>query len=306
MKTLTIYIPTFERFESCFYQYERLMDYLSLNLSGSNWLKIIIANNASKDERYNYFRMVNEDNFYYFERKNNIGISGAIIEGFRQVDTDYLWVLSDDDVVDFEVLNKIKETIANHIAPTHIYIKSNVSGDNRVHPGYGLCANQVIESFSALSMLGFISTNIYSYKVAKEIESGYMNACSYFPHVAMLLSSMENDNNYNCTIIGKENGGYYVEWVPGQASYGGGFNKNFNIYLGMLRLSDILSKTKKEKFISLIEKDFMQSHYIPISLVNVNCLISVIKYFNGKVFLKNLSVYFLKRVYFKIKRKFIS
>ncbi len=98
---LTIGIPTYNRFRKL----ENLLQEISnqiTNFQDKNNLEIVVSNNSSSDdtsaviEKYEY---IFPCSFKYFIQKENIGFDRNVDFLFKNSSGDFLWILSDDDVL---------------------------------------------------------------------------------------------------------------------------------------------------------------------------------------------------------------
>jgi len=102
-KLLTISIPTFNR--AC--KLERLMNVLLLYPVCE--LEILICDNASEDNTQdicsNY--ILDNSNVNYIRNSKNLGYDKNVILCLENSITEYVWFLSDDDLVSLELINKV-------------------------------------------------------------------------------------------------------------------------------------------------------------------------------------------------------
>jgi len=75
--------------------------------------EIIIINDGSTDQTYNYLKMIDKD-FYKLKiinRKNNLGVGSSLIEGFRTAKYEYIFFNSSDEQAPMDYLFEL----SNHI-----------------------------------------------------------------------------------------------------------------------------------------------------------------------------------------------
>ena len=103
---ITVAIPTYNRLDKLKKQIERLLPQLSKNDV------IIIIDNASSAYSFDELQYFKKDKrILVYRNKNNIGANANILRCFEKVDTEWMWLLSDDDIIFDNSLNIIKEEI---------------------------------------------------------------------------------------------------------------------------------------------------------------------------------------------------
>ncbi|TKF23449.1 glycosyltransferase family 2 protein [Vibrio genomosp. F6] len=294
LNSLTIYIPTYNRTDILYQLLSNLFEKLNSNVTKYENVKVIISNNASEQSYSNVELLIKEQERIFVDYDTNpinIGLSGNILKGFMKNDSDFLWILSDDDFVDFDVIDEV--LLANNC--DYLYIGAEVVGEKYLsYDKTNYDESEFYNTFSSLSMLGLISSNIYSRKVCKHIETGLFFSSSIFPHVGVLLSFISKSGRLRVKCIRKLNGEFYVAWRAGNASYGSGLS-NYKIYLGMLSLRNIISnKEARKEFTDKLYTDFFDSHYFRLMLYNFECFKMVMLFFG----IKRITKY----IFYRIKR----
>ncbi len=104
---LTIYIPTYNRLRHLQLLLTSLFVELDEHPSISSNVIIKIFNNNSSDDTEKYLKSLTRNNVFVVNRKNNIGGDANISDGIKQCDTEYLWILGDDDIPYNGLLTKI-------------------------------------------------------------------------------------------------------------------------------------------------------------------------------------------------------
>lgn len=100
---LTIGIPTYNRIEAIKYNIKRLIE------EGlPNNIEILILDNNSEDNTYNYLKekYSNLNNFIVVKNSNNIGYGRNFLKLFEKIDSKYILVTSDEDIV---IVKKLDE-----------------------------------------------------------------------------------------------------------------------------------------------------------------------------------------------------
>lgn len=258
MKTLMIYIPSFNRCAKLKKQVDCIKD--TIIKEDIQNIFIYINDNASTEEEY----LSLSDKYSSFEfirvhRNNtNIGMIGNIIKAFEINNDDYIWVLSDDDKLDVNILPLLSVEIKKGDMD-FFYLKGNIKGDESVSDGQIFDSlNEYLKEFSSLSMMGLISSNIYSKKIVYYMEYMYLYGNTMFPHVAGMLKMM-NEEPFKLKCLGDR----VISWLPSTREHVSSID---HAIINFLFLSEILSKENqvllKKKFLL----DFGVSHLIKISL----------------------------------------
>lgn len=100
---LTIAIPTFNRAEKLVKQLERIER--SQILSHID-VTVLIVDNASTDDTEKAVQKSNESKLFKYHKNNkNLGLVGNVLRCFELSNSEYCWIVGDDDIVDFSVLD---------------------------------------------------------------------------------------------------------------------------------------------------------------------------------------------------------
>ena len=194
MNKLTIAIPTFNRKKS-------------LDLTISNLKKI----KATDSERVNIFISDNNSEYpveeildkhglrdivSYRSNKYNFGLGANIMECFRRSDSEWLWVLGDDDMVTSKAISTVLNLIDQ--ADRHV-IGINFSSDHGINQKNILVNNiDTLCKTALFSNLLFISTNIFNKKLLMPYaEYGYRSCFFHMPHSSMLLHSFLKETEHS-------------------------------------------------------------------------------------------------------------
>lgn len=257
MKNLLIYIPSYNRYEKLIAQLNKLIE--SVERDGVRNVRILANDNASTDDRYLGLQNVYTQPYISIKRNAlNIGLVGNLIRGFEQEGWDYIWLLSDDDIVSSEALGIIAQEVAEG-KHDFFYLKCNIQGDDRVY------ADEVIDSqesyfrkFSSLSMMGLMSANIYSAKTRKHVEYMYLYGYTLFPFLAGVFRVMQSEKfSLKCL------GGDLLQWKANRRSY----NHIYEMALtNVLFLAELLENKKNRNiFIGNHIKNFGATHFFPLT-----------------------------------------
>ena len=194
---LTIYIPTFNRNDILKENLENLLPQLN------NKVLLKIRDNASEipiDKTLN--DLVNRNPHVKIEKNEfNIGMSANILKGFETCRTLWLWILSDDDKVQEGSVNSILNHIENCNDSLYINYISDLIENKRQTSFSTIGINNFLLKNDSLSNIIFLSSGIYnSSKIKKYLRYGYMYSYSGCPHLAMLLTAI-NENNSKINFI---------------------------------------------------------------------------------------------------------
>jgi glycosyltransferase involved in cell wall biosynthesis len=119
MYILSICIPTFNRYEFL----KRTIDFLHKNLGLEHNIEIVISDNASSDKTENYcLELTNKFHFIKYSRNpKNVGLDLNALNAIKNANSDYCWLLSDDDIpLDGTIERIIKEIKGRN--PNLIYL----------------------------------------------------------------------------------------------------------------------------------------------------------------------------------------
>jgi abequosyltransferase len=187
---LTIAIPTFNRHEVLLKNIEILLD------NYRPWIKILVIDNYSdpcvEDFVFKNIQINNNVKIEFKRNLVNVGGNSNVLKCIEYCDTEYIWVLGDDDypVYGFPeiVYSYIKEELITWIS---FYQEDNFQ-PVRLHESCHENINTFLSSFSSINELVFISTNVYKTSVLKTgIEAGYFYQATMVPHLVSMLSGID-------------------------------------------------------------------------------------------------------------------
>jgi len=258
MAKLLIYIPSYNRYELVFAQLKLIVaDISSNNISDVN---VYVNDNCSSDNRYlDLPRHYKQDYVEIHRNEVNIGLVGNLIYGFQLSGWDYIWVLSDDDILKSDsvsiILNQINESRSEF--NNFFYLICGIKGDSSFSHGDVVTSREeYVSRFGTLSMMGLISANIYPAAIREYVPYMYLYGYSLFPHVAGVLKCMGSDV-FRLKCIG----GQLVEWRPGNRSYDEVVSM---AYLNVVDLANLIDdRSEKAKFVMNHIRQFGASHFFP-------------------------------------------
>lgn len=194
---LLIYIPTWNRYESLMKQLEIL---------GSSNLKeqfiVMVSDNCSTQEEYLEVKNFcnSQSNFRYHRNSSNLSANPNILNGFLFCHmAEYLWILSDDDLVKTEAVERVIERLKEY-NPDFLYIVHNLGRKVDF-----LDADQEWVVRHIKDGMGLISLVIHrtSY-IQDSIRAGYENLMSCFPHLAIIFESTKGRTAGICRVTRDE------------------------------------------------------------------------------------------------------
>ena len=215
MSQLTIAIPTFNR-------NEKLVENLSKLLPQISTQKIIIIDNHSdilvSISLEKLITAYNHIDVKVYRNKTNIGICANFLRCFEYCETEWMWLLSDDDSVcpdaieilerdtsvytDYHFFNYASSMVEKGVSYAEIFpenfpnstplqIKNTLSYREKSFTTEGL--NDLIHKFDSFVNLLFVSSGVYNLsKVLPHLRIGYIYAYSLAPHLATVFASLGN------------------------------------------------------------------------------------------------------------------
>jgi len=189
---ITIAIPTYNRFEKV----KHLLSFLAKQKEVCCY-DVLLIDNCS--DNYNYadlLQLIPQVRIY--RNKYNVGASSNIIRCFEYCETDWLWIVGDDDeIVEnglelvLNVVHKNQDVGFINFQSTISKANSNIITTNIV--GDGLSA--FINSMPNYSNTLLISSSLYNLKYIKpDLNIAYMYAYTMAPHLVILLNSLSQYN----------------------------------------------------------------------------------------------------------------
>ena len=170
MTTITIAIPTYNRKNTL---HEGLLRLIELKKEIPH-LVILVSDNASIDGTKEMVEtIILQEDVRYLRSEVNLGIAGNQRAIFNVCDTDYLWIISDDDLIDLlnakQLLNIIQKTDYCLVATNYSSFSSNDSfGQNII--GH-ITSNEYDRALDLINQpsVGHISAFIYNVTDLKNV-----------------------------------------------------------------------------------------------------------------------------------------
>ena len=191
--TLTIYIPSYNRVEKL----KSTLEDLIPQCSHSPDIRIVVQDNHSeivyKTALKELFDSYLEASCVIEVNRNpvNIGMGANILKGFESYDSEWLWILSDDDNLDPDAVSKIRNSLENASDDIgFIRYSSQYSSVPDILPINSF--KEFVDSANSDKSFNnyiFISNGIYRLsELKKQLIHGYNNCHTYIPHFMMLAN----------------------------------------------------------------------------------------------------------------------
>jgi hypothetical protein len=156
----------------------------------------LIIDNASEVNSELLVKAVISDAVYY-RNSINIGMSGNFIKCFELCETEWLWILGDDDVVSEDAVTKVLTEIKKYPEATYInfccksfFFEKNPS-KIRAEEVLTRGLDEFIDSIDHFQNINFISLGVYRHDaLRKYINVGYDYGYSLINFLAMLFAAL--------------------------------------------------------------------------------------------------------------------
>jgi abequosyltransferase len=186
---LTIAIPTYNRRDPLLRTISALVP--SLNES----VRLIVIDNHSPysvEDSINESISRNSNILFSFHRNvTNLGSGPNVLKCFELAETEWLWILGDDDLPMPDAINTILDCISEHPDAVNINFQSNIlehRGHKRSACSISPSLDHLADSLDCFSNLLFLSTNVYRREpMMSQLRIGYLQLQSWGPHVSMML-----------------------------------------------------------------------------------------------------------------------
>ncbi len=183
---LTIGIPTFRRPECLAARLQELMPQLD------SATVIVIQDNASPD---GYDTVISEalrkdyqSRISFRRNEINIGAVGNVLRLIENCDTEWLWLLGDDDITAVGAVEMVLTATLSYPDARYIEFSSPWGTYQEKCTAFGTSGLAKCATFGNLL---FLSSGVYRVKYLREhMDIGYAFASSMAPHVALLVSSL--------------------------------------------------------------------------------------------------------------------
>ena len=191
---LYIYIPTFNREVELEAQLKALKRALERINSSQVFIHVNDNNSTYPTENIQSFCL--ENDIYYTKNPANLGGNANILLGFINAHSaEYLWILSDNDLVTDNSLVNILSALNNN--PDFLFASSITSKSYNTFFDYNKNILDLLDNRA-----GLISSTIYSLKVINNnIFQSFFFHNSSFPHLGVILSTLKEHKSVSASLL---------------------------------------------------------------------------------------------------------
>ncbi|WP_080755742.1 glycosyltransferase family 2 protein [Aeromonas hydrophila] len=239
-QNITVAIPTYNRLGKLKKQIERLLPQLSKDDV------VIVIDNASSSYSLDELHYFQKDKRIFIHRnKNNIGANANILRCFEKVDTEWMWLLSDDDIIFDNSLDLIKEEIKTNKVD-FINFSSELLSTSREDVVCKTLDEYLDAINSGISNHLLISNNVYRVSsFLPYLSFSYWGVYVNAPHLAPVFVALQNGKEI---LLSSQS---IVHWEHNSSDDSWQFANLYNL----LYLPDVISDSKlRKKAIRLIIK----------------------------------------------------
>ena len=196
---LTVMIPTYDRNEILLKNLSVLLPLIPLNVKC-----VILDNHSQVPVHQTISPLLNQYpniDIKVVRNNANVGGNGNIMRCLEVCETDYVWILGDDDVVQNNAFKLIFSEIEKY--PDAIYFNfSTLGGVTRKSRIVSCGIDDFMRSgIDDLGQIMFISSSIFSAKSLREhCDVGYHYAFTTLPHIVTLFSSLMSSESHVCVL----------------------------------------------------------------------------------------------------------
>lgn len=135
------------------------------------------------------------DNLKVFRNETNIGLSGNLIRCIEFCETNWVWLLSDDDEPNENAIKNIMKYINEYPDVHFLNFKSDYV-PNRENDIHLAGENEFIEKAESFNNLFLMSLGVYNVqKVRPFLKFSYIYSYSLVPHFVMVIVSLKESGN---------------------------------------------------------------------------------------------------------------
>lgn len=258
--TLLIYIPSYNRWN---YLADKI-NILKPQVDGIS-CRLVISDNNSTDSEYDSLINYELDSRIEIVRlAANTGIAGNILHAFEIQFGDFVWILSDDDIIFPNSVATIKKALSLDL--DLLYLLAEVKGEENIIASSCISSKQAFfANFTHCSMTGLISANVYNKnRIIESLSVGYEYAHTLFPHTAMFFDQIRKSERIK---VRRVQGA--VRWHFGERSYNAVYYKAWVYFFDLI---DLVEREYRPVVVKKFLSDWAMSHYLPISFESGNLL----------------------------------
>lgn len=238
--TLTVAIPTYNRNDTLHKNLAQLLPQLTSEC------KLVILDNKSDRPVVETLQNILDEypalQVEIIRNRQNIGGAANVARCFELCDTEWLWVLSDDDTVKPDAIETVLKEIAIH--PDSVYITFSSDNHYRTEPIATVGLNEFVAKLDYFGSALFISTGVYrSSALQGKLKFAYHYLYTASPHLVLLLMALGEDGK--CQLLTEQIVTYERPSIEQRWSY-------VNITPGLMTLLELPLPTHVQK--TLAEK----------------------------------------------------
>ncbi|MBF4492905.1 glycosyltransferase family 2 protein [Flavobacterium sp. MR2016-29] len=177
----------------------KLLDNTLVQFLGSPFVncKITILDNCSTDDTVavcsNYLKKFS--NFHIISNKFNIGANANILRAVETVNSDFIWIVCDDDNYDFSYCDDVIDCILNNKVNI-INLGAHPQDEWRFGGQLKNAKDLLDDGYPFFKAASFVPNNLF--RVSEFLPyniSGYNNIINMYPHMPYLLSNFSQNNS---------------------------------------------------------------------------------------------------------------
>lgn len=229
MNDLAIIIPSYNRPEKLLNTlvnlYPQIVDGVKITVI-DNCSDIFYQNYCTESDR-NIANCVREGLIRFTRNKSNIGVAANLMRTFETCDSEWMWLLADDDMISQTAISDILNEIRFLENEKDVaFIKFSSRGCEAKKEGCFIKSLDGIIEILAISKVHFnsyifTSNGVYRVPFFKDhLITGYQYLNTYVPHIMMLLNYLNKHENENVIYLSNKQIAFYV--VP-EMGYSYGF-----------------------------------------------------------------------------------
>jgi glycosyltransferase involved in cell wall biosynthesis len=159
-------------------------------------LKITILNNCSTDDTIQICNKFTDkfSDFNIITNKFNIGADANILRAVELVNSDYIWIVCDDDNYDFSYCDDLFDCIINEKADI-INVGAHEEDEWKFGEKLKPVKEFIADGYPFFKAASFVPNNIFKVnKFIPHIIAGYKNITNMYPHMPYLISNYTENN----------------------------------------------------------------------------------------------------------------
>jgi hypothetical protein len=232
-----------------------------------------------------------------FRNPVNVGLFANVMRCFEYCETSYLWIIGDDDLANFNAIKTIFSYLENF--PEFVLFNFSTAMLKRAEDTHTKGLFDLLDNIDVVGNFGYLPASIYNVeKLRQNIRIGYHYTYSFYPHLALLFYSLNDDSQ---CLISKEQIALFTKY-PTEEQRWSEIARN----LGMPILLDIPNDYKaKQKLFEVINRGMSGYKSFAVALME-RAIISGNKESARYLYEQIVSrrIFFESRLYQKIAVKF--